>query len=42
MAVPRRADSAPACARAQQVRVLVTPMTGYAVGIKEIQVFSYP
>jgi hypothetical protein len=27
---------------AQQVRILVTPMTGYAVGIKEFQVFNNP
>jgi hypothetical protein len=27
---------------AQQVRILVTPMAGFAVGIKEIQVFNYP
>jgi hypothetical protein len=27
---------------AQQVRILVTPVTGYAVGIKELQVFNYP
>ncbi|MBV9446238.1 MAG: discoidin domain-containing protein, partial [Streptosporangiaceae bacterium] len=27
---------------AQLVRIMVTPMTGFAVGIKEIQVFDYP
>ena len=26
---------------AQQVRILVTPMTGFGVGIKELQVFNY-
>jgi hypothetical protein len=26
----------------QQVRILVTPATGFAVGIKEFQIFNYP